>query len=325
MNYLDTIEKLNEWIKVIQKSVLAFTGIETLIVLIIGVASSNVYHEKYSSFWITILVLLGIIYLTFTIIKINYNSKFPSSIVEELKAKRELEISKTSIDRKDAINNYISNTIIDLNNCKCNIPNLKENDDWELESDKDFQAGLKQLTSTFNSVLNILLNTSNIKFTTGVYANDIRGINHKNFPKKNKGTYLLRDDYKISELDFVKTLMDNNSIQGIELDIQNALKVSFNNGKYLAQEIQTKDEKKIKIICSNIKNLKEYNEQKGVLFIITNNIETLPNDIEPVLTMFSNIISHWMDLYTHEVLRTQIEYFTIEDEDENEDENEETK
>lgn len=326
MTYLDTIEKLNRWVKVIQKSVLAFTGIEALIVLIIGVASSNVYHDKYSNFWITILVLLGFVYVLFTIIKISYNSKFPSSIVEELKSKRELEISKKSIDRKDAINNYISNTIIALSDCKCNIPDLKENDDWKLESDKDFQTGLKHLTTTFNSVLNVLLNTSNIKFTTGVYAIDIRGVNHKNAPEYNEGTFLLRDDYEISKIDNVKTLMTNSSSLGIELEIQNALKVSFNNGKYLAKEIEVREDKKIKIICSNIKNLKEYNQQKGVLFILTDNINALPEDIESVLTMFSNVISHWMDLYKHEVVSRQIDNLTasIENDDDDDDDDDKT-
>ena len=41
MNYTETLEKFGKWVEVVQKSILVLAGIETLIVIIIGVASNN--------------------------------------------------------------------------------------------------------------------------------------------------------------------------------------------------------------------------------------------------------------------------------------------
>lgn len=317
MKFNETLEKLEKWIDVIQKSILIFAGIETIIVIIIGVASSNIYHEKYSTIWIGILVVLGFIYLTLTIIKISYNKTFPSSIIEELNAKKDLEIAYGSISRKDAINSYISNTILDLSNCKCGTPKPTENKDWRLDSDEDFITGIKSITKTLNTILNVLLNTSTIKFSTGIYVDYFRGFNHENLPQSNKGTFLIRDDFELNESGVFRTLMENNGISDLGLDVQNAIKVSYNNGQFYVQNLNSKNELKAIIVCANIENLKTKNEQKGVLFIISKPLEQIPDDIESVMKMFTNIISHWLDLYEHEVVRRQIEIMgeEIEEED----------
>lgn len=306
MNYSETLEKLGKWIEVIQKSILVFAGIETLIVIIIGIASSNLYHEQYSEIWLGILIILGLVYLILTIVKIAYNKAFPSSLIDELKAKNELVIAKESIIRKDAINNYISNTILDLSKCKCTTPKPIENTDWRLDSDEDFIAGIKLLTNTLNSVLNVLLNTSTIKFSTGIYVDSFRGFNHENHPESNKGTFLIRDDFELNKTGTIRNLMEDNRISDIGLDIQNAIKISYNNGQYHIQTLKKKDEEKAIIICANIQNLKVLNKQKGVLFIITKPLDSIPDDIESVLKIFTSIISHWLDLYEHEVVRRQI-------------------
>lgn len=307
MNYSETLEKFGKWIDVIQKSILVFAGIETLIVIIIGIASSNIYHEQYSNIWLGILVILGLLYLIMTIVKIAYNKTFPSSLIDELKAKKELEIAKESITRKDAINSYISNTILDLSKCKCTTPKPTEDTDWKLDSDEDFISGIKSLTSTLNSILNVLLNTSTIKFSTGIFVDYFRGFNHENSPQSNKGTFLIRDDFELNKSGTFRDLMENNGISDIGLDIQNAIKISFNNGQYHVQELKTKDEVRAIIICANIQNLKVTNNQKGVLFILTKPLESIPDDTESVLKMFTNIISHWLDLYEHEVVSRQID------------------
>lgn len=307
MNYSKTLEKFGKWIEVIQKSILVFAGIETLIVIIIGVASSNLYHEQYSKIWLGILVILGLVYLILTIVKIAYNKTFPSSLIDELKAKKELETANESITRKDAINNYISNTILDLSKCKCTTPKPTENIDWRIDSDADFIVGIKSLTNTLNSVLNVLLNTSTIKFSTGIYVDYFRGFNHENHPQSNQGTFLIRDDFELNKTGTIRDLMENNEISDIGLDIQNAIKISYNNGKYHVQKLKKNNEAKAIIICANIQNLKTQNNQKGVLFIITKPLESIPDDIESVLKIFTSIISHWLDLYEHEVVRRQLD------------------
>ncbi len=307
MNYKETLEKFGKWIEVIQKSILVLAGIEALIVIIIGVASSNLYHKLYSKIWFGILIILGLLYLILTIIKIAYNRAFPSSLIDELKAKKELEIAKDAISRKDAINSYISNTILDLSKCKCITPKPTENTDWKIDSDEDFISGIRSLTTTLNSVLNVLLNTSTVKFSTGIYVDYFRAFNHENLPQKNKGTFLIRDNFELNKSGTFRNIMENTGISDIGLDIQNALKISYNNGQYHVQELKNNDDVKANIICANIQNLKIIDNQKGVFFILTKSLEPIPEDIESVLKMFTNLISHWLDQYEHEVLRRQLD------------------
>lgn len=302
-----TLKSLENWIQIVQKSILVLAGIEVLIVLIIGVASNNIGSDNiHSSIWLSILFILGFLYITITLIKIAYNKSFPISIVQELVAKEELQLSKQEVSRKDAIHNYISNTIIALSNCKCEIPTQNELSNWKSDSDKDFLNGAKSVFSIFNSVINLLLNTTNFKFTIGIYIESFRAISRDNLPEENKGIFLVRDDFELDKSGIIRDLMDSERPAGIELEIQNLVKVSLHNGLYKTKKIKVRQGRKVLLICSNIKDLKK-NEQKGVLFIITDTVENLPDDIEAILKVFTNILSHWTDLYEHEVIRRQIQ------------------
>lgn len=308
-----TLNKLDKWIRVIQKSTLVLAGVEAAIVLVIGVASNNITGDSFSNFWLTTLVFLGIIYIIITIIKIAYNQAFPVAIVEELISKQELEKSKSLIDRKDAINNYIASTIISLSNCECTIPKQKENSDWKKASDEDFTKGINSLLKNFNNVLNILLNTTNHQFSTCIYVEKFRAIDNDNSPKSNEGLFFLRDDFTLSNAN-LRDLVDQRKTDGTELEIQNLIKVSLNNGRFESKKIKIKNESEILIICANIEHLKNDN-QKGVLVIITRPIKQLPEDIKSVLRMFTNIISHWIDLYEHEVVQQQIRNLAHDEEE----------
>lgn len=319
MKYKEVLNNLKSWISVIQKSILIITAIEAIIVIIIGVASSNLYNITYSKFWISSLIFFGIIYVLITVLKIAYNSKFPSSIIDDLISKKDLETAIDDISRKDAINSYISQTIVDLSRCKCQTPILKKEDDWVKESDKDFLRELKSLTETFSRVLNVLLNTTNIKFTAGIYASSFRAIKSQNKPDTNSGIFLFRDDHSLSKFSRLKKLMGHKNASGIELEIQTLIRSSLNNGTYETKEFTTSKDTKILMICINIQELTDNHNQKGVLFILTNPIAKIPNDLESVLRMFSNILSHWLDLYIHEVRSRQIEIISEDVEKENTD------
>src|SRR5690606_37333701 len=122
---------------------------------------------------------------------------FPISIVEELNAQAKLKEANLLISRKDAINDYISSTINLLSNCECEIPKQNEGQSWVEDSDKDIVNGLKSLTSVFNNVLNVLLNTTNFKFSTGIYLKGFRAFDHTHSAQTNSGIFLLRDDYEL--------------------------------------------------------------------------------------------------------------------------------
>lgn len=328
MKYSESLDKLSKWIKVVKNSILVLSGIEAILVLVIGIVSNKLSDTSYGNLWITILLILGLLYLIITIVKIAYNSTFPSSIIEELQAKKELKTLNAEINRKDAINKYVSRTITDLSTCKCEIPNLDSAEDWQKASDEDFIKGIKLVSQTFNNVLNILLNSTNGQFTTGIYVEYFRGFNSETEPQDNGGVYIMRDDFGVSEYENMKQLLNNDNARGLELEIQSLIKYSSNNGKFISKDLKTLKDKNITVLCTNIRDLQERDSQQGVLFIITEQIKDLPEDIEYVFNVFTDLFSHWLDLYEHEVIRRQIQIMkeeVEEGEDKEEVEGEENK
>jgi hypothetical protein len=76
----DILNKLKEWIKVIEKALIGAIVVETILVIIIGVASNQV--GKTFNIWTTILILCSIFYIFLVVIRALYQLKFPGSIIE---------------------------------------------------------------------------------------------------------------------------------------------------------------------------------------------------------------------------------------------------
>ena len=73
----------------IQKAIIVTVIFETILVIIIGVASSQITNQL--GLWLWILIFCSITYLILLGIRTIYQVKFPGSITEELIAKKELE------------------------------------------------------------------------------------------------------------------------------------------------------------------------------------------------------------------------------------------
>lgn len=303
------LEKLKEWINIIQKAVVFVAVFEAILVLIIGVASSNVYHQDYADWWMTILVVLGIIYLFLTLIKVGYNYKFPVSIVDNLQSKLELIEMEKSVRRKDAINEYISDTIVNLSQCvsKLRIENISS--DYKKDSDEDFANLLSILMATFSNVQNILFNTNNIKFSSGVYIKEYLCVNMHNSTEKNGGVYFFRDDFKININGELKDVFDRNNISSFELDFQTILKYSFFNSCYYSKIIDSNNCGDLQVICLNIPDFRDdkRGDDCGVLFVFTEPICELPNDLESVLSVFVHLLGQMLLTYEHQLMKILIQ------------------
>ena len=111
------------------------------------------------------------------------------------------------------------------------------------------------------------------------------------------------------------TLLNIIQQSGQGLEIQMGIRASFNNGKFFTKEIKVNESKSILMISKNIPDLRNKGEQKGVLFVLTKSMENLPKDLESVLSVFTSIISQWLELYTHEVIQRQIHFWGAKDDD----------
>ena len=60
-NFSESLQLLRRWINIVEKGILGLVIIEALLVLIIGVASSNLYHEEYSNIYLFVLVFSAVL------------------------------------------------------------------------------------------------------------------------------------------------------------------------------------------------------------------------------------------------------------------------
>lgn len=298
--------KLERWIKVVERYLAFLIVIEIVVVIVIGIASNKLEDEHTGNLWRGILIILAVLYAFVKLLQFWYEKTFPSSIVEELVSKQKLEQSLDIISRKDAIYDYLSATIIGVGHPKSEVKPLKEGDDFIKQSDNDFTRELKAVTRTFTSALNVILNTKNSKFLVGMYTKYNRAVDHKNHPHDNNGIFIARNDFS-DEIN-MKDLMTTDN-KGLELEIENVIKTSLNDGKYVEKlvNVENLDGRTQTFLAINLPNAVNRQTQVGVFFIMTEKINELPTDLQAVLTTFSNAFSIWLQLYVNSVVNNQMD------------------
>ncbi len=304
----DLLNKLKEWIKVIEKALIGVIAFEAMLVIIIGVASNKV--ERVFNLWTLILIFCSICYIFLVVIRALYLLKFPGSIIDELQSKRELEIKNKLLQRQTALNEFINTTIQGLNKQTCNISTVITN---EHLCDKELQVRLIELLKPVVDYTDVILDTSiEKKFTIGIYLecynkfptdyNDLtlktipEGLTIENWaPVTDKGILMLKDDLLLRYL-IPKNLLETDKVNGSSYEIQSTIKRAFNNLHFDKHNFIEKGNS-YTIICLEILEVCSDDYVNGVMFIIYNGTLTLPNDISDILKIFNRVTANYTSKY----------------------------
>ena len=302
------LEKLKEWIKVIQAALLGTIIIEGILVIVIGVASNKI--ENTFNYWAAILIFCSLVYIFLLVIKAAYQLKFPSSIVDELISKRELEEKNKLFDRQKAINEYINAAIQGLNTQTCFI---NASDGREHLCDQELGIRLAELLQPIVSYTDVILDTSTEKkFTIGIHLDQYQkfptnynevelvesefGTSLKNWePISDKGILILRDELILAEL-LPKELTSFEKVNGPSYEIQTAIKRTLNNLSFTEQDFIFNDIT-YTIICSEILEVCSDDYVNGVMFIIYKKGIKYPTDVPDVLRIFNRVTANYVSKY----------------------------
>lgn len=304
----DILNKLKEWIKVIEKALIGAIVVETVLVIIIGVASNKV--DKTFDIWTSILIFCSLIYVFLVVIRALYQLKFPGSIIEELQSKRELEEKNKLLNRQTALNGFINSAIKGLNKQTCNITVQDTNKHL---CDQELAVNLKGLLQPIVEYTDVILDTSTDKqFTIGIHLDayqkfpedynlvQLRQVEDEytfdNWePVTDKGILILKDELELSHL-LPKELVDIERINGTSYEIQTSIKRSLNNLTFDKHKF-TEEGINYTIICSEILEVCSDDFVNGVMFIIYKNNLQLPSDISDILKIFSRVTSNFASRY----------------------------
>ena len=293
------IEKLKSVVSALKIFSALILSLELIFVMVIGVASSNIYHLEYSVFYKWLLFVTVIFYVVLKVSTYIYSKNLPSSIYQSLQNSIKYESILSEKSRVLLINSILTKVIdniskidpkdfaIDyLNRVKKKSDNSKESVD-SLSHVHELEENMMNIFRPFVDQLGFLFNRPEGKFTIGVYYK-YKGkteINNKIIPS----VMILRDDMKVKSL--IKSVYDSdfNDYKGIRLQVYNSLQSCIQNLRYEITDV--KDYKNSIIISNPVISDKGLMNQKGALFIICNlDQEDIPSDLQSIIELFSKCL-----------------------------------
>lgn len=292
MGFEVLIEKLDKFAKTINSSVIGLSIFEGILVIVIGVVSSNLTTEnaEINKICLWILLLSSFFYLVLLLIRTAYIYNFPGSISNELKSERELRDLKNDTDRQNTINEFFVSTIQKLNGQTCA---LNYQDDTHL-CDKGIQNGIRELIEPIIDNAYFLLDTINSKFTFGIYLDHYLS---RNIDGESEQGILVIDDKLGKEYLLEKGMFMTAYLRGEKLEIQSAITTAFNNSEFVKKDYVGDDNIKYTIVCSPMPYACDELDMQGVLFIISKEVKNIPNDLATKLKIFNRVISNWVYRY----------------------------
>lgn len=288
MNFKEIIFKLDNFCKTINRAIIGVAIFEGIVVTFIGIVSNTLTTEnpdinKYSTYS---LIFLGVLYLFLLFIRTAYSTSFPSSITNELKSERELQDLKRDAERQTTINEFFVETMQRLNGQTCAL-NLG---DGTHLCDIGISKGIHELIEPVIENTYFLLDTINTKFTIGVFLDSYASMTVDNHWER--GIIVIEDKLNKSNL-LIKELFDTNLVRTEQLELQTAIRQSFNNNEFIEKHYNDGQDN-YTIICSPMPLACNENDGLGVLFIISKKLETTPADLPTKMKIFGRVIANWI-------------------------------
>lgn len=135
--------------------------------------------------------------------------------------------------------------------------------------------------------------TLNTQFTVGLYLDNYASLITDDH--SDKGIIIIQDTLFSMENSISKDLLQHSNIGGVDLEIQTAIRKSFNNHEFVQANFLYEAET-LTIICSPMPFA--CNEDLlGVFFIISKELERVPEDLPVTLKIFNRMISNWIYRY----------------------------
>lgn len=292
-NYSNTLKKLSNWIDKVNKIFGGLLVVEALVVLVIGIASNNLYHDLYAPVFKWILVGSALFYLAIILAKYILEKSTPGLIVEELDAKYRLESIQEDLDRVVKVNGFISETISKISALDPKLAFGKK----EYTKDTDLvvfvKNELRDFTSCFTSNLDILFSSRHKKYTVGVFFDIGKKISDTvKFPS----FYLIRDDLGLEE-ELPTRIEPDEMTSGLSFDFITFIRSTINHDRYECNSFRNQKSPLI-MVSNSFLVQRSFINQRGVLFVVTDQEpESIPYDFESVFNIFTNLLAHWVEVF----------------------------
>lgn len=290
-DFKNLIERLEKYSATINAAIVGTAIVEAVFVILIGIASNNIFNDDHTvnSIATGLLLLFGLLYLFLLLIRTMYVKNYPGSITNELKAERELSILKRNSERQGTIYNFLVITIARLNEGTCA---LNYGDDTHL-CDSGMQEGIHNLIEPIVNNVAFVLDTINTNYTIGIYLSSYASMTTED--GWDSGIIVIEDKLNKAPI-LAKELITMANVRGAQFHVQTAIKRSLNHAEFVKSDYLD-GQVNYSVICSPIPLACDENDMNGVLFIISNRVEVVSQDTEISLKIFNRVISNWVYRY----------------------------
>lgn len=298
------IEILKNLLDKLRHYALALIAIEVTCTALIGLGASQV--DKFLSPWTLLMIFSSFILIVILSYRYTYLKDFPSTLVELIKSDFSVQTLEKDYSRISLINDSIAKTLISLNSQTCQLQEqadgIETSNDEPIENklcDKGIQQGLSVLIDSFLKNLHNIAESSQSKFTVGVYINwflEIPSYSSLDYMDMHRsGTFILKDDLNIAN-NISEDIFEKKGAKEIELEIQSWITACYNNG-HSQFHVGLRENDSLSIYANTIPVVCNEEAPVGVLFIIGNNLNVIPNDFDEVTRIHNRIISNWINKY----------------------------
>ncbi|RUA28483.1 MAG: hypothetical protein DSY77_15975 [Bacteroidetes bacterium] len=301
---MDKIEALKKLLNHLKNYALVTIAIEVICTGLIGLGASKV--TDFFSAWSLLMIFSSIILIVILSYKYYYLKDFPSTLIDSIKNDFQSQSLESDFSRISLINDSIAKSLISLNAQTCQLEDqasgLEHLHDEPVENklcDQGLQNGLINLIQSFLKNLHNIVESGQSKFTVGIYLDWYNEI-----PKEGSGslgeyyksgTFILKDDLNLGS-EISSEIFNAEGLTGVSLEIQSWIKACFNNGKAQFHN-KLRERNDLSIYANNIPVVCSEDDSSGVLFIVGDKMEDIPNDFNEVTRIHNRIISNWINKY----------------------------
>ncbi|MDL2319662.1 hypothetical protein LJC45_00820 [Alistipes sp. OttesenSCG-928-B03] len=284
----DLSTKLKLWVNSIRNSIIAINALEVVFAVSTGLAANFLTTTQWKDGgWIVTFIVSLLVYVVLKVINIVNSVKYPGSIVDELKAREELEENKKLFDRQNAVYEYIKGAVIGFNAITCKITD----DDNDL-CNQALKTGLNEVFANVANHSNVIFNAPlESDFTIGCYLDS-----YYTYPDEvsQRGVFIIKDDLDLNSC-IPSDIMDIDNAQEATFEIQTSINICFNNASASETDFELSDRNYTirtypiyEVCCDN---------SIGVLFIVSQSGIEVPQDVADIIDIFNRIATNYLSRY----------------------------
>ena len=300
MTTKELYEKLNSYWQFEKGDKILSTIIKSILLLLAGALLGLIITDLHANVAlnnseVVIFILSFALFIVMEFRTIKKEKAFPISILDHLKATKELEVKNKRYTRKERIDEYISNSISSLNSNTCPIQAVGEETNQLCHQDiKD------SLADVLNDIVDRTQNFLDCDYTKYSVAIFIKNIYD---PHSIKGSitlkpvsFVFRDDFLIADF-FPQNIEHITNENALKFYLQTKIIESINLSSYISEHKTFEDGNNYLFLFAPIPNVCEVCPPDGTIVIMSKQNENAPKDLENILKIFGQIVANWLSKF----------------------------